>query len=174
MLHQRGECYLYCRALKRNRNVWFGQLLQLYLLTVFCCLCVCVLSSVSAGIIWQILITYNHGKAAESPGSETILPLCVCFFPPSLYKRRTCCTAWKDEKVNCFFIIRLRRLSLSAADRLAFPFWQNYLFLITNEHVWTCWHLAVNTRWSELCRKVKVREGTFFFPLFSNICTFPF
>lgn len=41
---------------------------------------VCVLSSVSAVIIWQIRITYNHGNATKSPGSETILPLCVCFF----------------------------------------------------------------------------------------------
>lgn len=65
---------------------------------------------------------------------------------------------WKDKKVNCsLFFIKLGHLCLSAADWLAFLLQHNYFFIITNEHVWTRWHLAVNITWCKLGLKVKVK-----------------
>lgn len=44
---------------------------------------------------------------------------------------------------------------LLAAGWLASVFQQNYFFIITNG---TCWHLAINMKWSKLGLQVKVKE----------------
>lgn len=96
---------------------------------------VCVLSSVSAGIIWQIRITYNHGKAAESPGSETILPLCVCVFPPLCINGERAASPERTRKSTAFLLLDygisvspLQTGWLSHIDKITFSSLQMSMF----------------------------------------------
>lgn len=107
-------------------------------------------------------------QTAVSPGSETILSL---FFPYSfLSKWRTYCIAEGTRKSTAVYSITLWHLGFFAADWLA-GFQQNDFFIITNEHVWTCWHLAVTMKWCKLGLKVKNEQERFFnYSLEENPC----
>ncbi len=99
--------------------------------------------------------SYNHGKtncSVSRLGNNLVFVIFLLFF----LKYTLCC--WRNKKVSCN-LFHLIMASWSFCCRLAgcgfFLFQQNDIFINTNEHVWTCWHCAVNMKWCRLALKVK-------------------